>query len=114
MPRPGLRGMAGQTNVVGRRGMGSKTCMSPTVGHRQRTGALNQRKAVHRRVQAGHRQHPGACKQGKDSAQAAQGQRAGSVKAAYRQCVLDTQTLDNDGTWLGLRWGALKNPLGRA
>ena len=54
-PRPGLRGMVGQTDVVGRRGMGSKTCMSPTVGHRQRKGAHSQCKAAHRGVQAAHR-----------------------------------------------------------
>ena len=37
--RPGLRGIIEQTDAVGRRGMGSKTCMSPTVGHRQRISA---------------------------------------------------------------------------
>ena len=42
-PYPSLRGMAGQTDAVGRRGMGSKTCKSPTVGHKQLTGACSQR-----------------------------------------------------------------------
>ena len=52
-PRPGPRGTAWQTDAVGRRVMGSKTCMSPTIRHGQRTGARSQRKVVHRqRTQA--------------------------------------------------------------
>ena len=46
---PALALGAGQTDVVGRRGMDSKTCMSPTVGHKQRTGVPSQRKAENRR-----------------------------------------------------------------
>ena len=51
-PRLGLRGTVGQTDVVERRGMGSKTCMSPMVGHKQRTDARSQRNATHKCTQA--------------------------------------------------------------
>ena len=51
-PHPGLWGTVGQKYVVGRRGMGSKTCMSLTVRHKQHTGAHSKSKAEHKRAQA--------------------------------------------------------------
>ena len=81
---PGLRGTAEQIDAVGRRCMGSTTCMSPTVGHMQCKGACNQRKAAHRRAQAAHRSEQAA--QGSAPVvhrrvQAGQGQCADSVQA---------------------------------
>ena len=115
-PRPGLRGKTEQTDAVGRRGMGSKKRMSLTIGRRQRTGTCSERKAAHRHIQAtqGSTQAgPKLVQAAQGSMQAAQGQCVDNVQVAYRQCVLATRTLANDGTWLGLRRGALKNPLGK-
>ena len=61
-PCPGLRCTTGQTDAVGKRGMGSKTCMSPKVRHKQHTSACNQRKAGYRRVQEVHRQRTSVCR----------------------------------------------------
>ena len=42
-PRPGLGGMAGQTDAVATRGMGSWTCMLPTVGYKGPHGSAQRR-----------------------------------------------------------------------
>ena len=55
-PRPGLEGIAEQIDAVGKRGMGSTTCMLPMVGHKHCTGVSKATQGsalvVHKCVQA--------------------------------------------------------------
>ena len=116
----------------GKRGMGSKTCRLPMVGHKQRIGVqgsaracarqcMGAGKAAHKRAQGSAQAAQGSTTVAHRRMQAAQGntqathrqlqgQRLNSVQATSRQCMPATWTLANDGTWLGLRWGALKGP----
>ena len=107
-PRLGLRGTAGQTYAVGRRDMGSKTCMYGRTQAAHRHAQSTQGSAQARTGSA--RQRSGACRQRLGGS----AQHKGRAQAVQGQCAPATQTLVNDGIWIGLSWGALKDSLGRA